>query len=203
MTRSFPLSGYFYPRPPRGGRLIYQATTEDDRKFLSTPSARRATGAANRSATIMLQFLSTPSARRATSPWWSVPLLRPYFYPRPPRGGRRLTALLWSRCCCDFYPRPPRGGRQVAIHASYAISEFLSTPSARRATYQVQSGPACHPISIHALREEGDAGRPAIIVSNNQFLSTPSARRATRNLTSRLTKPNNFYPRPPRGGRRL
>ena len=33
----------FYPRPPRGGRLIYQATTEDDRKFLSTPSARRAT----------------------------------------------------------------------------------------------------------------------------------------------------------------
>ena len=34
----------FYPRPPRGGRLIYQATTEDDRKFLSTPSARRATG---------------------------------------------------------------------------------------------------------------------------------------------------------------
>ena len=33
----------FYPRPPRGGRLIYQATTEDDRKFLSTPSVRRAT----------------------------------------------------------------------------------------------------------------------------------------------------------------
>ena len=56
----------FYPRPPRGGRLIYQATTEDDRKFLSTPSARRATWTATlrRSFT---KFLSTPSARRATS----------------------------------------------------------------------------------------------------------------------------------------
>ena len=55
----------FYPRPPRGGRLIYQATTEDDRKFLSTPSARRATWTATlrRSFT---KFLSTPSARRAT-----------------------------------------------------------------------------------------------------------------------------------------
>ena len=56
----------FYPRPPRGGRLIYQATTEDDRKFLSTPSARRATWTATlrRSFT---KFLSTPSARRATA----------------------------------------------------------------------------------------------------------------------------------------
>ena len=100
----------FYPRPPRGGRLIYQATTEDDRKFLSTPSARRATWTATlrRSFT---KFLSTPSARRATLFTTtkaslitiSIHALREegdsgcrfcscrtfYFYPRPPRGGRR------------------------------------------------------------------------------------------------------------------
>ena len=34
-----------------------------------------------------------------------------YFYPRPPRGGRRfgVSNLCYAR---DFYPRPPRGGRR-------------------------------------------------------------------------------------------
>ena len=36
-----------------------------------------------------------------------------------------------------------------------------------------------HCISIHALREEGDVLRVAIIVQVGRFLSTPSARRAT------------------------
>ena len=78
----------FYPRPPRGGRLIYCKRLDPDtcisihalreegdtqaivaarkiERFLSTPSARRAT-----IWPIMLvavaSFLSTPSARRAT-----------------------------------------------------------------------------------------------------------------------------------------
>ena len=33
-----------------------------------------------------------------------------YFYPRPPRGGRRLDQLSVSEPS-NFYPRPPRGGR--------------------------------------------------------------------------------------------
>ena len=40
---SFSSSFYFYPRPPRGGRLGYQEAWADYRIFLSTPSARRAT----------------------------------------------------------------------------------------------------------------------------------------------------------------
>ena len=36
-----------------------------------------------------LRFLSTPSARRATTPDMSLWTLLSYFYPRPPRGGRR------------------------------------------------------------------------------------------------------------------
>ena len=41
----------------------------------------------------MGKFLSTPSARRAT--YWSALniLSYRYFYPRPPRGGRLLTLL--------------------------------------------------------------------------------------------------------------
>ena len=34
---------YFYPRPPRGGRLVAFCTVVVVRGFLSTPSARRAT----------------------------------------------------------------------------------------------------------------------------------------------------------------
>ena len=145
-------------------------------------------------------FLSTPSARRATSNWMlfsrqamiSIHALREegdvstvamffviqYFYPRPPRGGRQRT--------------PPRWGRQRT---------FLSTPSARRATYHRHYQPVRPAISIHALREEGDG---AVSISSRdcfKFLSTPSARRATRRSRSPWHNPRYFYPRPPRGGR--
>ena len=55
---------------------------------------------------------------------------------------------------------------------------FLSTPSARRATRQDSRQKLGHTISIHALREEGD----------------PS------NLIPQILQVH-FYPRPPRGGR--
>ena len=37
--------------------------------------------------------------------------VKPYFYPRPPRGGRQRQTLSCS-FVDDFYPRPPRGGRR-------------------------------------------------------------------------------------------
>ena len=123
----------FYPRPPRGGRPASKRKFRDITKFLSTPSARRATG------------------------WEPQDLENLYnFYPRPPRGGRLLdymgvptktaisihalreegdAATLTLRAQIEnFYPRPPRGGRP-------------GIPACR-------SGCSC--ISIHALREEGD-----------------------------------------------
>ncbi len=57
----------------------------------------------------------------------------------------------------DFYPRPPRGGRRAGI----------SKP------------PMLQTISIHALREEGDADGCSAECAVLVFLSTPSARRAT------------------------
>ena len=56
---------------------------------------------------------------------------------------------------------------------------FLSTPSARRATFTATFAALCHIISIHALREEGDRSRPMTLSTSISFLSTPSARRAT------------------------
>ena len=169
----------FYPRPPRGGRLCHRAIfmgidyisihalrEEGDRgfrrkcrnalRFLSTPSARRATCPPVQRRPDRPSFLSTPSARRATCPCRGLRQQMQDFYPRPPRGGRLLHIGIFCRLCkflstpsarratflcllgsstlINFYPRPPRGGRRVRVGV--------------RAV--------CIQISIHALREEGD-----------------------------------------------
>ena len=132
-TRSTPIStSYFYPRPPRGGRQPTSCRKTKLSRFLSTPSARRATALAT-GASISSGFLSTPSARRATQ--------RGFYNIRPAH---------------DFYPRPPRGGRLETEVLVLVDCGFLSTPSARRATSGLRPGAQDHPISIHALREEGD-----------------------------------------------
>ena len=64
---------------------------------------------------------------------------------------------------------------------------FLSTPSARRATDSQVELRQRHPISIHALREEGDVLRLRPPEERALFLSTPSARRATAYCTYNST----------------
>ena len=169
-------------------------------KFLSTPSARRATRAAGGWLISLREFLSTPSARRATH-----------------AADRRAVKV------GHFYPRPPRGGRHQQIAVLTQQLEFLSTPSARRATRAGKPGCRLGCISIHALREEGDVSGVMYSQFEHGFLSTPSARRATlvrrrgRSVVSFLSTPSArratrypyakrsawryFYPRPPRGGR--
>ena len=80
-----------------------------------------------------------------------------------------------------FYPRPPRGGR---------LANLGEQPVKKK-------------ISIHALREEGDVGIHGVSSTSPIFLSTPSARRATFYEGTPLHDGADFYPRPPRGGRRL
>ena len=41
-----------------------------------------------------IRFLSTPSARRATQHWRDCQAHYHHFYPRPPRGGRRCAPVL-------------------------------------------------------------------------------------------------------------
>ena len=146
----------FYPRPPRGGRPM---------------------------------------------PLASVYFRYSNFYPRPPRGGRPFAALTISIIgsisihalreegdeslkssiarIFYFYPRPPRGGRPRRSRSHRQCRQFLSTPSARRATttphrvfcadrhfyprpprggrrLSCRQGRPQVRISIHALREEGD-----------------------------------------------
>ena len=64
------------------------------------------------------------------------------------------------------------------VECALDCRKFLSTPSARRATSQLSMRAPCISISIHALREEGDACSITLLPAGNYF-----------------------YPRPPRGGR--
>ena len=144
-------------------------------------------------------FLSTPSARRATGVFMPKFMDLTDFYPRPPRGGRLFSFLRWI------------SGRI-----------FLSTPSARRATYSGSAMILPFVISIHALREEGDARtrpfryallyfyprpprggrplRPSLPAFALYFYPRPPrGGRPVRPMCS--WQPANFYPRPPRGGR--
>ena len=147
---------YFYPRPPRGGRPAWVGFAATSSRFLSTPSARRAT---------------VRKSWRTSNPEISIHALRE-------EGDSRDSSTITKKG--DFYPRPPRGGRHcnkryqkevnnISIHAlreegdetAYASmtldAEFLSTPSARRATSSVSQASQQAQISIHALREEGDS----------------------------------------------
>ena len=173
---------------------------------------------------IIRQFLSTPSARRATGADALVTALHNNFYPRPPRGGRlvhldvvgrrqrflstpsarRATTLFRPLLPSSFhfYPRPPRGGRpaasglykttvDISIHAlreegdgcwqapCWPHQYFYPRPPRGGRPPQVTSAVVVLHISIHALREEGDHFLSFRICINGLFLSTPSARRAT------------------------
>ena len=129
---------------------------------------------------LILGFLSTPSARRATCQLIQFLDQGNNFYPRPPRGGRPGWCCAGPASPAHFYPRPPRGGRR---HVHEAILRRVE-------------------ISIHALREEGDPGGASLKRFSCTFLSTPSARRATTVTTLPDRDADDFYPRPPRGGRR-
>ena len=197
---SFHILSNFYPRPPRGGR---QCVVDDwpSRGQISI-HALREEGDARQGPTAPRKgvFLSTPSARRATAGYFlrfagraiSIHALREegdglltkplllfgYFYPRPPRGGRRGG---WG----GKTDRPT-----ISIHALREEGDVSEGAENQR-----------DPISIHALREEGDISRSGNELHPTQFLSTPSARRATRSRPAASAPRENFYPRPPRGGR--
>ena len=167
----------FYPRPPRGGRLPLCAGCKTTEKFLSTPSARRATRSSYRSYGTAWQFLSTPSARRATH-----------------------KGLHSGRLQIISIPALREEGDRKCLPREKAVIRFLSTPSARRATAPDCFAPVRQTISIHALREEGD-----LFVTDRFSYRQISIHALREEGDKPYLKWDevgfNFYPRPPRGGR--
>ena len=132
---SFPKAiKHFYPRPPRGGRLADVGHQPKIKLFLSTPSARRATAGLGRTPAKLKLFLSTPSARRATYQRLQQPMRTNISIHALREEGDSSQHSHAYLCYNYFYPRPPRGGRRAGAHIDFRAEEFLSTPSARRAT---------------------------------------------------------------------
>ena len=188
----------FYPRPPRGGRPDGQG---------QRPGAVE----------ISIHALREEGDGRACDP---VPRER-NFYPRPPRGGRlmedlaavkgkkflstpsarRATTLRMQVVKGQKFLSTPSARRATRCGDSVGLDQvFLSTPSARRATEAGRMLGASDGISIHALREEGDGDRRRGHQKHQDFYPRPP--RGGRPSGSPTTRtPTNFYPRPPRGGR--
>ena len=172
----------------------------------------------------MTTFISIHALREEGDSIAFAPLAwQSYFYPRPPRGGR-LACVTTLLNCGDFYPRPPRGGRHIfrqslaylipiSIHAlreegdynslnGWATDiKFLSTPSARRATKLVEQRPRRHYISIHALREEGDRFVRGRLRFTDISIHAPREEGDAWTAVVHTCLISHFYPRPPRGGR--
>ena len=125
----------------------------------------------------MLLFLSTPSARRATDHRRrSVAVHRISIHALREEGDARDPHDV-VREIISIHALREEGDEELMIEDAAKV-EFLSTPSARRATKTIWRLSTHTLISIHALREEGDVSR---------FLLWTSC--------------GYFYPRPPRGGR--
>ena len=168
---------YFYPRPPGGGRPFQLSTGLPQKHFYPRPpgGGRRAPFFALCS---ICRFLSTPSGWRATRTH-KITEHHTVFLSTP--SGWRATHSIYQDMLKlrYFYPRPPGGGRQVDA----LTDEFASA------------------ISIHALRVEGDCAAEDVDFAYGGFLSTPSGWRATLPFHVSKDGRNDFYPRPPGGGR--
>ena len=123
---------YFYPRPPRGGRRALQSIPQNPLRFLSTPSARRAThlrpvckGVIAISIHALREEGDTPLLTPLLSILISIHALREEGDRVRGAGaglhGISIHALreegdplrhIGPLIDRHFYPRPPRGGRQ-------------------------------------------------------------------------------------------
>ena len=131
---SWPPRAHFYPRPPRGGRPGSFSCTAYCAE-ISIHALREEGDRCNG------QCTQDPG----------------YFYPRPPRGGRLWAAYAVGLTAIISIHALREEGDAFFMPWVRALPEFLSTPSARRATR-----------------------KPALSRNPSLFLSTPSARRATR-----------------------
>ena len=193
----------FYPRPPGGGRLYNRFAITDILGFLSTPSGWRAT---------VVYIFNTVYKRKI-----SIHALRV-------EGDDKLYEIKTQIFNISIHALRVEGDA-LYIEFAETIDKFLSTPSGWRATGHRVPVTIAVSISIHALRVEGDSGAAGRMLKHYEFLSTPSGWRATcfrccslrrRSISIHALRVEgdldrrpipreheNFYPRPPGGGRPL
>ena len=153
--------------------MLYLVCCTPDMKFLSTPSARRATMSAPSTEQITRISIHVLREEGDCPPRLSRPQIR-HFYPRPPRGGRHVRAERFFRCKNISIHALREEGDHCVLGLFFGQSVISIHALREEGDPSVFRGPLWGAISIHALREEGDQA------------------------AGRLDPhPENFYPRPP------
>ena len=188
----------FYPRPLRGGRL--QDFTEAPQTLAISIHALCEEGDDNKAVLFEALCISIHALCEEGDDRFVVDYSVHYISIHALCEEGDSFGILPMPLDNHFYPRPLRGGRRHLSRINVVAGQFLSTPSARRATEE-----------------------PMIFCITSQFLSTPSARRATSCFLrtwqcacisihalceegdafgyQEAWGEYNFYPRPLRGGR--
>ena len=119
--------------PARGATYDYGNNTAQF-LFLSTLPARGATLFSGRQGVGYGQFLSTLPARGATRFAVAAWYMFPRFLSTLPARGATIALTLMPLMPVDFYPRSPRGERRLRAGGNEQSLKFLSTLPARGAT---------------------------------------------------------------------
>ena len=147
----------FYPRPPRGGRHSQHRGLCLHRGISIHALREEGDTARNRRRNLPRRFLSTPSARRATRAPRAAQRLRPIsIHALREEGDQDMLSYLGSKRGISIHALREEGDvaadeghlhHDISIHALREegdrtpwrrlarYAQFLSTPSARRATY--------------------------------------------------------------------
>ena len=145
----------FYPRPLRGGRQSLKARRLVGGRISIHALCEEGDHPQRGTHLVWVRFLSTPSARRATAAASAWQTAAAYFYPRPLRGGRRGCAH-GLPLCKNFYPRPLRGGRRGKFEQSNLDTDISIHALCEEGDNNINKSTRPLEISIHALCEEGD-----------------------------------------------
>ncbi len=142
---------YFYPRPPRGGRLGVIGQYGHRLIFLSTPSARRATPRGEETLRSERQISIHALREEGDTAGGIITDKRVEFLSTP--SARRATKFQIER----------KHKMKISIHALREEGDV----------HQKGAGAGQRAISIHALREEGDSALWAMTSWHRYFYPRP------------------------------
>ena len=111
-----------------------------------------------------MRFLSTPSARRATRREVALNVCKKISIHALREEGDLLDFINPFRLLISIHALREEGDELAAV-VEITVTRFLSTPSARRATRHLPLFRRGRFISIHALREEGDPSTQVLLLS--------------------------------------
>ena len=213
----------FYPRSPRGERPKPAENTQKHVYFYPrSPRGERLFPLALHPAPLLNFYPRSPRGERRRR--YHLRAHPPHFYPRSPRGERPSVQDVQQVFHAISIHAPREGSDSIWARASTWSVLFLSTLPARGATKAGEGDKGQNGISIHAPREGSDPLRPVLhpahgisIHAPREGSDDPGARPARsrrisihapregsdQGMAGGATLPRNFYPRSPRGERRL